>query len=165
VNPNDLLAFAERIIAFDPVSLNPSILRRAVSTAYYALFHLLCDAGSKRIGTISDYQSIAARKYEHGQMKKVSDRFAKSSIDDALKKLIGTVPPELISVATVFVDLQNYRHRADYDSSFSGDFELSETKQIVERTKTAFEHWRILEPSPAAEIYLLTMLLDFPRRV
>src|ERR1035441_6874531 len=51
--PHDLLAFARQIAELHPIDAHQPSLRRAISTAYYALFHLLI---SDAVGYCGDPQ-------------------------------------------------------------------------------------------------------------
>jgi hypothetical protein len=66
--PDDLLQFAQEIANLHPDEAHQPSLRRAVSTGYYSLFHLLIfDA----IVNCTDPQFRAAltRVFDHGSMK------------------------------------------------------------------------------------------------
>ena len=87
-----------------------SDLRRAVSTAYYALFHCLaiCCA-DMLVGGPGANRSEAAwrqayRALNHGHAKK---RCAQQRIVE--------FPNEIQDLASAFVDMQRKRHTADYD--------------------------------------------------
>ena len=47
----DLLEQAEHLARREKQRPKQASLRRAISTAYYALFHLLVDAGTRSVGT------------------------------------------------------------------------------------------------------------------
>ena len=84
-------------------------LRRAISTAYYALFHVLAkDAADFLVGTrpgrVRNAWAQTYRALDHG--------FAKNACNEA--KNLG-FPPGLIACAASFVRLQETRHKADYD--------------------------------------------------
>jgi uncharacterized protein (UPF0332 family) len=86
-------------------------LRRAVSTAYYALFHklALCCA-DLLIGSSGAKRSKPAwnqvyRSLEHG--------LAKQACED--KKTMAQFPAEIQDFANMFVAMQIERHDADYD--------------------------------------------------
>ena len=87
-------------------------LRRAVSTAYYALFHCLaaCCADLLVGGSGADRSATAwertYRALEHG----VARRRCRS---DTIKEF----PDSIRQFADVFLDLQAKRHQADYASS------------------------------------------------
>jgi hypothetical protein len=67
---DDLLEQAYHLANREPE--NQANLRRAVSTAYYALFHLLIDEAVGNWG-IARQRSILARTFEHGKMKSVCE--------------------------------------------------------------------------------------------
>ena len=106
--------------------------RRAISAAYYALFHHL---NSKAVELIApnvppETNNRIQRWFEHAEMKKVCGRFLQTKLDQPLLGLIGpTASPELQHVANNFIKLQDARHKADYDLSFV--VTSSEAKQIV----------------------------------
>ncbi len=84
-------------------------LRRAVSTAYYALFHCLaaCCADLLVGGSGADRNATAwertYRALEHGVARRRCQAAA-----------IREFPPAISHFADVFVDMQGKRHRADY---------------------------------------------------
>ncbi len=69
---DDLLEQAEFLANRDPLSPKQASLRRAVSTAYYALFHLLIDeaVGNWRVAR---QRGVLARTFDHGKMKSVCE--------------------------------------------------------------------------------------------
>ena len=84
---------------------------RAISTAYYAMFHCLanCCADTLVGGSGSDRSDPAWRQtyraLEHGTIRQ---RFGRSVI-------ISRFPIEIQDFAKKFVDMQEKRHKADYD--------------------------------------------------
>jgi uncharacterized protein (UPF0332 family) len=78
-------------------------LRRAVSTAYYALFHFLVTAAVSYWRLVRQRTTLA-RAFEHGKMKRAANRVSSSSTNADLK-----------AVAAAFVELQQYRHLADVE--------------------------------------------------
>ena len=88
-------------------------LRRAVSTAYYALFHCVAASGADLLvgGDQSDRSERAWRQtyraLNHGQ--------AKSRCKEITGKKQMGFPAGLKDVALEFINLQRARHRADYD--------------------------------------------------
>ena len=60
-----------------------------------------------------------ARAFVHGEMKKVARQFSKNALSSKLTpaRYGEALQPEIVSVATVFVDLQQARHEADYDTA------------------------------------------------
>jgi len=71
------------------------------------------------------------------------------------------VPVELEVVAAAFVLLQEARHEADYDNSkiwFSSD-----VLGLIADTREAFENWTAIRINPAANEYLLSLLIGIKR--
>ena len=64
---------------------------------------------------------------------------------------------ELKRVANCFVDLQQARHEADYDTLRS--FSKSETLDLIEQTNQAFHDWRIIRNSLQAKVFLASLLV------
>ncbi len=89
-------------------------LRRAVSTAYYALFYLLIDEAVGNWG-IARQRSILARTFDHCKMKKVCEDHVKNFFSSG-QSAQGL---RLKNVAHTFVQLQEKRHTADYDIAFN----------------------------------------------
>ena len=109
----DLLRTADDLVAGAGRSRRPrqSNLRRAVSTAYYAMFHCLahCCATTLVGGPSADRSEPAWRQayraLEHAQVKRSC----------ANKSLLSKFPQEIQDFAGEFVSMQAKRHLADYD--------------------------------------------------
>jgi len=67
----DLMEQAEHVLDWDGASPKQASLRRAVSTAYYALFHPLIDEAVNQWG-VARHRSKLARTFVHGSMKRVA---------------------------------------------------------------------------------------------
>lgn len=99
----------------------PIWLRRSISSAYYALYHHLSQGAAHHLipNAKESEQLGVSRSFSHSSMKEVcewvSGRRGKPPGDVApiIKSLSGTTIPD---VAAAFCDLQEARHRADYDS-------------------------------------------------
>lgn len=160
MNPQHLL---EQVEAMAGVAGRPrqADLRRAVSTAYYALFHLLTQAGAARVTRTASLRPLVCRSFEHQAMKSASRMFVDGKLNPVLQSLLRTVPDDLAMVAKALYDLQEARHRADYDTRGEMNFTRQDVSEYVRRTREAFDAWERVRTDPAAEIYLLAML--FPR--
>jgi len=64
---DDLLEQAYHLANLETGDPKQSSLRRSVSTAYYALFHLLIDEAVGNWG-VARQRSILARTFDHGKM-------------------------------------------------------------------------------------------------
>lgn len=106
---DELLATARRLAKASPKKPRQADLKRAVSTAYYALFHAMAKSAADMVAGTGANKAEKAwaqvyRALDHG--------FAKNACKEVAK--LG-FPPDVITVADEFVTLQEARHRADYD--------------------------------------------------
>ena len=178
---DQLLEQARQLAELDPTRPRQANLRRAVSSAYYALFHLLVHEGSTLIAGDPRQELDAAicfglrRWYDHAKMKRASEWFQGKKTPVSVEALLpaaatvrgqpqpaqahlGTsTPGELRRVADAFVDLQQQRHVADYDLR-APPFDRQSTLVWVERAERAFEDWRAVRAHPLARLFLFLML-------
>lgn len=111
--PRDLIASARKLVGKGRQgSPRQSDLKRALSTAYYAMFHALCrNCADSFIGTASSASRAqnawrqAYRAVDHGRAKRQCKN----------KTVMGRFPAEIQDFANQFVDAQERRHEADYD--------------------------------------------------
>lgn len=136
MRPDDLLSVADDLISTRSRKPRQSNLRRAVSTAYYAMFHCLarCCADTL-VGSRSADRSRPAwrqvyRALEHG--------FAKNSCRN--QTIIKRFPKDIEDFANTFVSLQEKRHLADYDP-FS-QFTKLEVNSDVAATRDAIQRFQ-----------------------
>jgi len=126
----DFLAISERMLAEGIGSDKQADIRRAISTAYYAVFHRLCelcaDALVGKSHSPDAYTSIY-RSLDHGSalqtLKQIKPR--------------SDIPPRIISN---FAELQDARHWADYDPRPRRDgdsFEIFPAEKATELVKQA----------------------------
>ena len=111
MRPRDLTATA-RLLATSSRGRPPQVyLRRAVSTAYYALFHALARNGADLlVGAHDSARSKQAwrqvyRALEHGAAKNACHN----------QSIISQFPRPIQNFADLFVTMQIKRHDADYD--------------------------------------------------
>lgn len=147
--------------------------RRATSTSYYAVFHLLTKAASTRLasGTAAPPQNHAAhfaRIFDHGKMLTVSTVFsgyptlpptpigtvAAHRGNRTLKQPLSntSVPVALMWVAYAFAKLQAERHLADYN--LHQPYTANQAQNSVSLAQTAITQWRATRADPAAKLYL-----------
>ena len=159
---DDLLAQADHLASKERKRPKQASLRRAVSAAYYALFHLLIDdavhflvAGKQRDGL----RRQLARAFEHGQMKQAARAFvAPSPSGNPWRSTLATAPSaSLIAVAEAFIALQEQRHEADYD--LSRTFTRSQVQARISRARAAFASWSLVRGTEEADAFLLALLV------
>ena len=157
---HDLLEQAANLARKEPKRPKQASLRRAVSAAYYGLFHLLVDAAVVQFikgPNPRGLRNLLRRDFVHSEMKKMSQSFAGGTLPSALAEaLVGPIAPDLQLVAEAFVELQQARHEADYDLSRS--FTRAEVNDLIERARAAFQSWNAVRTSESARLYLATLL-------
>ena len=111
MTPRDFIITALELANSGKGKPRQSNLRRAASTAYYALFHTLakCCADLLVGGQGADRSNPAwiqaYRALEHGSAKTACKR----------REIVNKFPKEIEDFANMFVTMQEKRHRADYD--------------------------------------------------
>lgn len=130
--PLDYIKTARRLVGKSTSKRRrQSDLRRAISTAYYAMFHTLCrNCADCLIGGTKSSRSEKAwrqayRSVEHGYSK---NQCKATSV-------ISRFPKEIEDFAALFVALQEKRHAADYDP-FSR-FALSDVVKAIDSAEEA----------------------------
>ena len=153
----DFLLLADHLATYRGLEASQSDLRRAVSTAYYAVFHLLVEDGGHRwLGGSPAAEEGLQRAFDHGPMKQSSLQFSGSTWTDWHGSQ-QSVPPALRRVAEAFVDLQEERHLADYNNHVQ--WTVAEVELLLNRAQSAFDDWASIRTDPMAGNYLLSMLL------
>src|SRR5579864_8426292 len=74
---HDLLSLARELVDRNPAAPVDADLRRGVSTAYYALFHLLVHEATTRLVAPVALRPRVARSFDHRVMRIVCDEYAK----------------------------------------------------------------------------------------
>src|SRR5512140_3486294 len=98
----ELLDLARRISELDGANPQQASLRRAVSTAYYSLFHLIIDAATANWSQ-SELRPLLGRVFEHGKMKQAC--YKVSGGNSKIPPFEKRVTPEdhLLAVAQTFI--------------------------------------------------------------
>lgn len=114
INSADLVELARAMTRLQSRRPKQAALRRAVSTAYYALFHAMAkDASDKLVGTLGAERSDSAWTHVYRSLRHKDAK-------DACKKARSLgFPSGIIACADAFVSLQGERHKADYDPNYN----------------------------------------------
>jgi hypothetical protein len=105
---DDLLDIAAQLAQLVVGKPRQASLRRAISSAYYALFHALAQLCANRLVTYSapwDVYSPIYRTMDHGRAK------------DVFRRLSSIRGRQIAFIGETFIPLQERRHWADYDPS------------------------------------------------
>lgn len=127
------------------------MLRKAVSSAYYALFHALCSSNANAVIGMSPRVDRRAwsrtyRALEHGVAK------------NRMMQHIVNLPAGMQSFARTFSNLQERRHEADYDPD--SRFRRSNVIALIDRAETAIEGFYAADASERRSFATLVLLRD-----
>ncbi|HUB47685.1 MAG TPA: hypothetical protein VMB73_22130 [Acetobacteraceae bacterium] len=166
LNPEHLLAQATRLI--EPRPAGPPLqvdVRRAISAAYYAVFHaVLTAAADEMVGRVhrgTPGYTLVYRSVDHKALRTVCEmaqartpppRYRPFLPDNGFAEDIRTFVRDVLS-------LQERRHAADYDPT--DQFRTAHARQTIELARRALHHW---DNAPRSERKTLLTVLLFPPR-
>lgn len=155
----DLFLQARMLATIDPGKPKQANLRRALSSAYYAVFHFLVrEACRTQIGTKhtqAGYRHVLARAFSHTVMKQACTSFGGGTLKATIVKGLPagfSVPPEIQSLAGMFIDMQELRHLADYD--LSKRFERVDVLAEIARAEIQVVRFASLSSSDEKKFFL-----------
>jgi hypothetical protein len=164
----DLIAQARALAKLDakgkPKQAN---LKRAVSAAYYALFHFLVEEASRAlIGSQhgqQGYRQSLARAFTHSTMKSACSSFGAGQLPTSVIKPLPrnpkgnyAVPKAIQHIADAFKELQQKRFLADYD--LSERFKRSEVLTHIEEVEERIHEFARLRHSNDRQFFLVCLL-------
>lgn len=137
-------------------------LRRALSCAYYAFFHLLASEGAAVVGARlgKEARTKLRRAFVHADMKVVCGFYAGSPHrfpPQIAPLLTFPLDPGLQALAKLFLELQEGRHLADYDAG--SVFNRTQVLAQISSLKATFARWASIRASDNAKIFLADLLL------
>jgi uncharacterized protein (UPF0332 family) len=152
---SELLVVADRLLlrrAGQRGKLFQALIRRSISTSYYALFHfLLAESGLLLIGTTSPRlarRRILARSFSHAGIKAALEQVRLSRPGAAVAKYFRSsnsrgspdVPDFVQDLARTFIDAQLMRHDADYD--LNKPLSEADASQLRNDVECVIRDWR-----------------------
>lgn len=159
----DLLRQARHLATKEKGPPEQASLRRAMSTAYYAVFHLLSVEAST---LVCPTQPIGIGKHvqralTHSDMKNACRGISQPTLGRPYVLLISEgVLPELVEIAQSFVVLQDERHSADYDTNRS--FGRGDALAHVALAEQVFSKWATVRGTPQANVFLMMLFFWKP---
>ena len=154
IDPQELIGACRKLV---PQAATPppseADLRRAISTAYYALFHTLAASNAELIAgqpqsSMSSYAwERVYRRLDHGRAR------------NNLRAVLGRLSPSGENFARAFIDLQDRRQKADYDPN--APVSRYRTLNIIAQAETAIRDFAQLTQE---ERRLITAQSMFDRR-
>ncbi|MEQ1864212.1 MAG: hypothetical protein ABL996_06115 [Micropepsaceae bacterium] len=166
INPSHLIDQAGRLSASSRKGKpRQTDLRRAVSSAYYAVFHALAAAaadtfvGSSNRNAVS--YSLLYRAFEHTQLKRICEAASRPTLPERYQRSLNVTSfsDAVQDFAATFVRLQKWRHLADYDPRER--FDASEVQVAVTLAEDTLKN---LDKIAGAERQLFLALLLFDVR-
>ncbi len=167
LNPDHLLDQASLLIQPPPAGRPRQVdLRRAISASYYAAFHTVLNAAA------DEFVGAALRQTrEYGLVMRSIDH---AGIKTACSEIIKPTPPakyaayipaagfggQVMAFASIFPDLQEERHSADYDSLRR--YVTSDAKSVIATATQAIAEFRAIPPDDRKA--LLYLILFPPKR-
>ncbi len=159
----DLLSQAESLAQLDAKKPKQANLRRAVSSAYYAVFHFLVhEACCVQIGTQhgqAPFRHVLGRAFAHTVMKQACTSFGGGTLKDAVIKGLPRsptgnylIPKAIQDIAATFAELQENRHLADYD--LTERFRRSDVRALIEQARHDMENFAALPQSDDKKFFL-----------
>lgn len=121
-NPEHLFEQALKLSAAPPAGApRQTDLRRAISAAYYAVFHTASTAAADEFVGITNRTSpeyaLVYRSIEHRNLRELSEEVLKAQPRAKYAKFLPKAgfDAQIKSFATAVIELQEKRHTADYD--------------------------------------------------
>ncbi|MEX0808592.1 MAG: hypothetical protein WD044_07675 [Dongiaceae bacterium] len=167
INPDHLLDQALRLTTAVAGVGAPrqADLRRAISTAYYALFHaILTEAADDFVGRTQRHiprYTLLYRSIDHKTLRSICEDVSKPTMPAKYASFqpAGGFSLEIKAFATALFDLQEKRHTADYDPLFR--VRMSDTVLAISTGRIALTR---LRRATVSQRRAFVSLIVFPPR-
>ena len=162
-DPTELLDLAKRLALAEGRAVpTDTERRRAVSTVYYAVFHKILGAATRRF--MGAGQEIVAgfgilyRSFDHRHMKTACEALRRSTLNDRFSRNLHrtTILGDIREFADAFPVPQNDRHLADYDPA--AEFSTSNVASLVSVAEAAMPAFDRTDPEEQADVLALLMV-------
>jgi hypothetical protein len=162
---DELLTLAKELVDRNPGAAIAGDLRRGISSAYYAVFHLLIHEATSRLITVPSLRGRVGRAFDHHVMRRVCETYAGLRPNAGGQLVLDgqVIPQGIKNIATEFIMLQAARHQADYD--FLAVITQAQAQTDVTRAELVFLDWGAVQADPASDGFLTELLCrGMPRR-
>ena len=165
LNPDHLFEQAEKLITPQVGRPRQVDIRRAISAAYYAIFHAAISAAVDQfIGSTNRDESrygLAYRSVDHGWLRKLCEEVQKPNPSARFKRYAPAAGfgANIVSFAAAVEELQEKRHFADYDVMIR--MNRSDAVLAISKAKAALT--RLGNASAPERLAFLSLLLFQPR--
>jgi len=153
--PDDLLEQAHHLATRERTRPRQASLRRAISTAYYALFHLLIDEAVSKWKVTAQRKQLA-RIFEHARMKAASDRI----LNPRQFPFTAQDPRKVAHLRTIaanFSRVYEDRQIADYDNATQ--WARTDVLMRIELVEDAFRSMNVIRDETITHDYLLSLFM------
>lgn len=156
-----------------PADVSDALIRRAVSTAYYALFHEICFLIATRLvphGVSHVRGELGVRAYrtlDHQRAVKTAERLVKHAAQASSGRSADgnpqpLVPEELVQFCDVFLTLHKAREHADYNPSEQlGRFDA---EIMIQQAERVLELWSSPNLAIHADRFVAELLARLPKQ-
>ena len=156
----ELLDQAKHLLERHEGSSQQADLRRAVSTAYYAIFHFMIAESCRRFlgddPQNEQLRQVLTRAFVHEEMATTSKTFMSGTLPEGMRGQFPIIPPGLKVFSYAFVQLQDRRYSADYDLSFQ--FKRKDVEVLIKTAEDVILDWKLIEDHPTTHLYLVMLL-------
>ena len=167
LDPEHLFQQAWKLIAPVPTPSPLQVnLRRAISAAYYSLFHTVLSAAADMVvgptAETGGLYELVYRSVGHTWLRDLCQDVRKRPMPQKyrLYEPQNGFGPEMTAFAEIVIQLQEARNEADYSPSLH--ISRSETIDLLSRTRSAFAHFNTASANDRKTF--LTLLLFQPRK-
>jgi uncharacterized protein (UPF0332 family) len=147
INPEHLFEQAERLLTPTQVGAPRQVdIRRSISNAYYAVFHaILTEAADTFVGTTkrsSPIYVLCYRSIAHRSLRELCADVRKSTLPKKYSSYVPTngLGPNIPTFASSVMELQEKRHTADYDPTFSA--KISDARLTIRTARAALRRFQ-----------------------
>ena len=147
-----MITTARKLANASPRRPRQADLKRAVSTAYYALFQAIAKDAADMIAGVGQNRPEKAWVQTYRSLQHSAARLACGSVRDR------GFPQPLITTADTFVKLQVLRHSSDYDPEYR--VTRLEVLQVIDLAENAI---RFIKSCPRRDRLAFAVLLLFPK--
>lgn len=165
INPKHLFEQADGLVATQSGRPRQADVRRAISAAYYGVFHAIITEGTNLFIGITNKNSknygLAYRSVDHAWLRDLCREVQKATLPNRFKPFEpkNGFGPNIQAFAIALVELQEKRHVADYD--ITATMRQSDAILAVKTARAALR--RFGKASKARRNAFLGLLLFRPR--
>jgi uncharacterized protein (UPF0332 family) len=165
LNPDHLFEQASKLISAQAGRPRQADIRRAISAAYYAIFHATITAAVDQfVGVTNRDRSrygLVYRSVSHAWLRDLCKEVQKPTLSNRFKPYAPSIGfgPNITTFAAAVVELQEKRHSADYDVMVRVN--RSDAALAIATARAALK--RFSKASRTRRLAFLSLLLFQPR--